>query len=58
MISAPPLLMSAPEAAEYLGVSRTRLFELQADGTMPGVKVGGRRYWRRQDLDAFVDRLA
>jgi hypothetical protein len=49
-----PLLLDAKAAADYCGLSRTRLFDLQRTGELPGVLVGGRRYWRRGDLDDFV----
>lgn len=52
------LLLPAQHAAPYLGISRTSLFALQASGDLLGVKVGGRRYWRRADLDAYAAGLA
>ena len=51
------LLLRGEDAARYLGVSRTALFELQASGALVGVKVGGRRFWRQTDLDAFAAAL-
>lgn len=49
-----PLLLCASDAAAYTGLTRTRLFELQRSGDLRGVMVGGRRYWVREHLDAFV----
>lgn len=52
-----PLLLTVEQAAEYTGLTRTALYELQAAGVLVGVKVGRRRFWRRSDLDAFVAAL-
>lgn len=51
---AAPLLLTVPRAVAYSGIPRTRLFALQQSGQLPGVLIGGRRYWRRDDIDAFV----
>ena len=42
------LLLKVPEAAAQLGISRAKLYELVAAGTLPAVKIGGcRRLSRR-----------
>lgn len=48
-----PLLMQAPVAAAYLGVSATKL---RALGIQRKV-MGGNRLYDRRDLDAFADAL-
>ncbi len=35
------LLLRPQEAAEILGVSRAKLYELLSDGTLPRVRLGG-----------------
>ena len=35
------LLLRPQEAAEMLGVSRAKLYELLADGTLPKIRLGG-----------------
>lgn len=52
-----PLLLDWRAATAYLGISRTRLFDLQREGVLQGVRVGGRRLWRRVDLERFVSDL-
>jgi excisionase family DNA binding protein len=51
------ILMNALEAAEYLSVSRTTIYQLMAKGELKGVSVGRSRRFPRQELDEFVDRL-
>ncbi|WP_144715700.1 helix-turn-helix domain-containing protein [Curtobacterium pusillum] len=53
-----PLLLTIPDAARQLALSRARLYELIADGTVPSVKIGGARRIRARDLAAYVDGLA
>lgn len=45
------------EAAEMLGISRARLYELLEDGTVQSVKLGRRRLIRHEALVALLDRL-
>ena len=52
------LLLKVPEAAAQLGISRAKLYELIAAGTLPAVKIGGCRRLRSVDLHDFVDNLA
>jgi excisionase family DNA binding protein len=51
------LLLKVPEAANQLGISRAKLYELIADGTIPAVKIGGCRRIRLCDLHDYVARL-
>ncbi len=45
------------EAAETLGVSRARLYQLIAAGEIGSVKIGVSRRVPAVDLDAYVSRL-
>ena len=57
VLYAEKLLYRAEEAAECLGVSRTKIYELIQAGVLPAVKVDGCRRVRRDDLRAFVESL-
>jgi len=48
------LLLPIGEAARLLGIGRTKIYALIADGSIPTVRVGRRRLVRRADLDVFV----
>ena len=48
------LAYSPAEAAQVLGISRARLYQLLDDGTIPSLKLGRRRLIRR---DALVELL-
>ncbi len=52
------LLLKVPDAATQLGISRAKLYELIADGTIPAVKIGGCRRIRTTDLRDYVARLS
>ncbi len=45
------------EAAESLGISRARLYQLMASGELGSVKIGVSRRIPAADLDAYVARL-
>ena len=51
------LLLTVDEAMDLIGVPRSRLFALIRDGELQSSMLGGRRYIRRSDVDAFVDKL-
>lgn len=48
-----PLLMPAPQAAHYIGVSESTLRQLP----IPRKMAGGKRLYDRRDLDAWADGL-
>ncbi len=48
-----PLLMPAPAAAHYLGVSQSTLRSLD----IPRKELGAKRLYDRRDLDAFANDL-
>jgi len=49
-----PAALSVNAATMYLSLSRDRLYELMSSGTIPSLKVGGRRLLLRADLDEFL----
>ena len=51
------LLLKVPKAAAQLGISRAKLYELIADGSIRSVRLGGCRRIRSSDLLAFVEEL-
>lgn len=53
----PKLLYRPEEAAELLGTSRSRVFELLATGELTSVKIGRSRRVPAGALDAFVAAL-
>ena len=53
----PPLLLSVEDAAEALGIGRTRTYELVMARKIQSVKVGRRRLVVRSGLRDFVQTL-
>lgn len=51
------LLLRVEEAADLLGVGRTRVYELIGSGALQSVKIGGSRRVPAAALRAFVTRL-
>lgn len=51
----PRLVISIPEAAPLLGISRTLAYELAARGELPVIKLGRRRMVSRRWLGRMVD---
>jgi excisionase family DNA binding protein len=49
-----PLAYGPPDAAKVLGISRARVYELIADGTIPSLKIGQRRLIRRETIERFL----
>jgi excisionase family DNA binding protein len=50
------LLLTEPEAAKLLNLSPRKLWELAARGTIPFLKIGAVKRYRRADLEAWVAR--
>lgn len=48
--------LSDREAAEYIGISRSAIWRLIKDGSLPPCRIGGRTLIRRVDIDAFLER--
>lgn len=51
------MLLKPQEAADELGISRARLYQLLAAGEIGSVKIGASRRVPLADLDAYVQRL-
>lgn len=51
------LLYRVPEAAESLGLSRAKLYQLMASGEIESVKIANSRRIPSAELEAFVNRL-
>ena len=49
-------LVTIPVAAQLLGVSRSKLYELLAQGELPTVRIGRSRRIAIADLEVFVHR--
>ena len=52
-----PLLLKPEEAAEALGIARTRVYQLMRAGDIQSVKIGKVRRIPVAALQAYVDRL-
>lgn len=50
-------VFSPTEAADYLGIGRTTLYSLLAEGRVRSLKIGRLRKVRRADLDSYVNEL-
>lgn len=53
----PKLLLTPEEAADALGVGRTKLYELMAEGLVESVRIGACRRVPVAALDSFIERL-
>ncbi len=53
----PRLLLTPEEAAQALGIGRTKLYRLLADGFLPSIRIGGSRRISTEALDRFVHSL-
>lgn len=51
------LLYSVKEVTKALSISSTTLRHITRQGDLPCVQIGRRTLYRREDLEAFVDRL-
>jgi len=49
-------LVTITTAADWLGLSRSKLYELLAAGELPTVRIGRSRRIAVTDLEAFIDR--
>ncbi len=50
-------LLDVKEAANYLSISRTKLYEWCLQGKIPSVRIDSKRLFDVLELDEFVDRL-
>lgn len=51
------LLLSTEEAAQLLGIGRTRMYEILRSGAVKSVVIGRSRRIRPEDLEEYVRRL-
>ena len=51
----PPRLLTVDDAAEYLGITSRALRARQGRRQIPFLRVGGRIYFRRAQLDQWVE---
>jgi excisionase family DNA binding protein len=51
-----PIVLGVKEAAGFIGLSRSRLYELIADGSIEARKLGARTVVPIASLRAFVER--
>ena len=51
------LLPIHPEGSSYLGVGRTTMFRLAAEGEIETVQIGRKRLVPRKALDDYIERL-
>ncbi len=50
-----PAAFSISEAARFIGLGRTKLYELIQRGELPVVRLGGRTLIRRIDAEALLE---
>ena len=51
------LLLTPTEAADVLGIGRSKVYELMRAGTLPSIRIDGCRRVPLEDLTAMVARL-
>ncbi|MBN1479488.1 helix-turn-helix domain-containing protein [candidate division KSB1 bacterium] len=51
-------LLDAKEAADYLSISRSKLYDWLAKGKIPSVTIDSCRLFDVKKLDQFVDQLS
>jgi excisionase family DNA binding protein len=50
-------LLNPAEAAEMIGISRTKVYELLAGGQIASVKIGARRLVPVEKIDEYIETL-
>jgi excisionase family DNA binding protein len=58
MTASDQLLIPVPQACAMLGVGRTTLYALIAEGRLPSVQLGRRRLVPREALERFASSLS
>lgn len=56
-MTTPKVLLTPQEAADVLGVGRTKLYELMGEGLIESVRIGGSRRVPVAAIDRFVEWL-
>jgi excisionase family DNA binding protein len=54
--SKPTVLLTVPEVAQRLAISRAQIYSLKATGELKFVKIGRSTRFREADVEAFIDR--
>ncbi len=52
----PADIMTIREVADYLKLTEKTAYRLAAEGKIPGFKVGGSWRFRRDEIEAWIDR--
>lgn len=47
--------MTEQDAANYLQISRSTLWRLRKDSKLPYLKIGARRVYEQEQLDAYIN---
>ena len=50
--------MTLPEVAEYLQLSKDRIYRLAQTGSIPASKVGNRWRFRRERIDSWMEDMS
>jgi excisionase family DNA binding protein len=53
-----PLLYSISDASTALGIGRTKIYEMLANGELSSVQIGTRRLVKAESMRALVDRAS
>lgn len=49
-------ILTLQEVAEYLKLAEKTAYRLAAEGKLPGFKVGGAWRFKREDLEAWIEK--
>lgn len=49
-------ILTLKEVAEYLKLAEKTAYRLAAEGKLPGFKVGGSWRFRREDIEAWIEK--
>lgn len=49
-------ILTIKEVAEYLKLTEKTAYRLAAEGKLPGFKVGGAWRFKREDLEAWIEK--
>lgn len=52
------LLLKVHEAAELLGISRAKMYELLSEGSLPSIRLGGSTRIPIESLRAWIEQVA
>ncbi len=49
-------IMTIREVSEYLEIAEKTAYRLAADGELPGLKIGGSWWFRRNEIDRLINK--